>query len=118
MSADNDILSKAAIAQLRDLGDGDDLLIEIIDLFNAETPKRLDAMADAVVVANCTELARVSHSLKSSSANIGALKLYAVCVEIEATSRGGGTDGMAAAVAVARREYQSARAALEELVSR
>jgi HPt (histidine-containing phosphotransfer) domain-containing protein len=110
------ILSEAAITQLRELGDGDDLLIEIIGLFNDETPKRLDAMASAVASGNCEELSRISHSLKSSSANIGAVKLYAVCIEIESTSRGGSMDGMAKAVATARIEYQSATDALEDLV--
>jgi len=110
------ILSEAAITQLRELGDGDDLLIEIIELFQGETPRRLDGMASAVVSGNCEELARIAHSLKSSSANIGAVKLYAVCIEIESTSRGGGMDGMANAVATARMEYQSATDALEDLV--
>lgn len=110
------ILSEAAITQLRELGDGDDLLIEIIGLFNGETPKRLDAMASAVASDNCEELARIAHSLKSSAANIGAVKLHAVCIEIESTSRGGGMDGMAKAVATARVEYRSAADALDDLV--
>ena len=110
------ILSEAAITQLRELGDGDDLLIEIIGLFQDETPRRLDGMASAIASGNCEELARIAHSLKSSSANIGAVKLYAICIEIESISRAGGMDGMAKAVATARMEYQSATDALDDLV--
>lgn len=114
---EGEILNDAAITQLQELGEGNDLLIEILQMFREETPKRLDAMADSVFSSFAHELARSAHSLKSSAGNIGAARLQTLCASIEAAARTGDLDGMASQVAIARREYQVALDALDAVVN-
>jgi signal transduction histidine kinase/HPt (histidine-containing phosphotransfer) domain-containing protein len=49
-----------------------DLVTRLINLFNDETPKRLTALRAALEADDLPSLERLSHSLKGSSANIGA----------------------------------------------
>jgi len=57
-------------------------------------------------------LCEAAHGLKSSSANLGAIQLAAVCKELEDIGREGRTDAAKALMDRIESEYQSARAAL------
>ena len=60
-----------------------DLIVELIDLYLADAPDQLLAMKDFVLKANQVSLKRTAHTLKGSSANLGANGMATLCQELE-----------------------------------
>jgi len=60
-----------------------DLVIELIDLYLDEVPRRVQAMRDAVKFRNPAALASAAHSLRGSSGSLGAQQVAQICAEIE-----------------------------------
>ncbi|CAB3779645.1 response regulator [Pararobbsia alpina] len=85
-----------ALQALRDLQKPGrpDVLTRVIDLFVLDAPRLLAAMHDAFVAGDAEALRYAAHTLKSTSANVGAVVLQAKCREIEQLAR---TSGVAAA---------------------
>ena len=84
-----DVLDRQVLAQLRDLQSADDpdLLGRVLNLYLMESPKLLAKMRRACLDYSAIEIERSSHSLKSSSGNIGATELTRLCAEINAAAR-------------------------------
>lgn len=59
------------------------LIIELIDLYFDEVPRRVQAMRDAVKFRNPTALTSAAHSLRGSSGSLGAQQVAQICAEIE-----------------------------------
>ena len=68
-------------------------LAELIEAYLLDAPSQLAAMRAAVAAGSADELVRPVHSLKSSSASLGALALAERCRALEATARAGVLDG-------------------------
>ena len=83
------MLDQQVLAQLRDLQSEDDpdLLTRVLSLYLLESPKLMLKMQQAAQDYNPLEIERSSHSLKSSSGNIGATELTRLCSEIHAAAR-------------------------------
>lgn len=64
-----------------------DLLGKIIDLYLENSPGSLRQIRDAVAGQDGDALRQAAHSLKSSSANLGATELAAICKELEQRGR-------------------------------
>lgn len=62
-----------------------DLIVELIDLYLAEFPKKLSAMKDFVMNNDWDSLKRIAHNLKGSSANLGVNGIAQLCQKIEQT---------------------------------
>jgi CheY-like chemotaxis protein/HPt (histidine-containing phosphotransfer) domain-containing protein len=60
-----------------------DLLTRVIDLFALDAPRLLSAMRNAVAQSDAEALRHAAHTLKSTSANVGATMLAVNCREIE-----------------------------------
>jgi HPt (histidine-containing phosphotransfer) domain-containing protein len=73
-----------------DLGEGNPSLVtDLIDLFLADAPQLL-ARLKAAVTGDSADLAyRAAHTLKSTSANLGARALVTHCEALEALARRG-----------------------------
>jgi HPt (histidine-containing phosphotransfer) domain-containing protein len=65
-----------------------DLVVELIDLFLEDAPRKLASMLEAAAGADVGALARAAHSLKGSSASLGANGVAALCGELERTDCG------------------------------
>ncbi|HWH83352.1 MAG TPA: Hpt domain-containing protein [Burkholderiaceae bacterium] len=106
-------LNAAAIARLRELDpDGKNLLIERVLTAFRTSVARLQPQLDAARASgDVSTLRLVAHTLKSSSASIGALHLSALCAQTEAAIRqdatgadlNPGLDALVAAIADALR---------------
>ena len=70
------------------------------------------ALRDALAAGDAAAARRAAHSLKSTSASMGALELSGVCRRIEAASAGGELAGLDVVVAEAAAAYAAAAAAL------
>src|SRR5439155_174278 len=64
-----------------------DFLQQVIRLYLADTQRLLAAMRGALENADASTLHRGAHTLKSSSANVGALKLAELCKMLERDAR-------------------------------
>ena len=74
-----------ALARLNRWG-GDKLVSEMRALFHREVPTRIRAARGAVREGSCDAAERAAHSLKSSCAQLGALRMRALAEEIEVLS--------------------------------
>jgi HPt (histidine-containing phosphotransfer) domain-containing protein len=91
---DAPILDVGVVDELREsTGGDDDFVRDLIATYIEEGAAMLDGMADAARGADAPAMVRPAHTLKSSSASIGALRLAAICRELEAAGREGRTDG-------------------------
>jgi signal transduction histidine kinase/DNA-binding response OmpR family regulator len=83
------VLDPDVIASLRELGGDDDpgLFIELVQLFLADTPERMQQLSGALAESDPGALERAAHALKSSSANLGAMGLSALFRDIETAGR-------------------------------
>ena len=82
-------LDQRALAQIRAMQrpGSPDLLGKIIDLYLENSPGSLRQIRDAVAGQDGDALRQAAHSLKSSSANLGATELAAICKELEQRGR-------------------------------
>jgi signal transduction histidine kinase/CheY-like chemotaxis protein/HPt (histidine-containing phosphotransfer) domain-containing protein len=55
----------------------------LVDIFATEAPTRLQTIETATSQRNGSDLRRIAHNLKGAAANIGAVRLAALCAEIE-----------------------------------
>jgi HPt (histidine-containing phosphotransfer) domain-containing protein len=69
-----------------------ELLARVINLYMLESPKLIQKLKQAAGASDATEIARTAHSLKSSSANVGAKVLSRYCEDIEASARRADTE--------------------------
>lgn len=96
------------------LGDnGATLVEELTDCYLEEAPKLLQAMSAALNQGNLKALQQAAHTLKSSSADQGAMILVERCQELEALGRSGGLVGVAGKVAEVKTEYERVKTALQ-----
>jgi len=74
-----------AIEQLRFLEDEDqpNVVAELVALFVEHTPPKLAQLAEAIETHDLDALKRAAHSLKGSSANVGAQGMQRVCQQLE-----------------------------------
>ena len=90
---------------------GDDLgfVRELVETYLADTPAQVDAISAAVEADDPDGLVRPAHTLKSSSATVGAMRLSSVARDLEMAGRNGRLDPAArASLDVARTEWQAA----------
>lgn len=101
------------IAELRDATGGDmDFVRELVETYVAEAGGHVDALAGAVAANDVAAAVRPAHTLKSSSASVGAMRLSELARGIEESSRGGRLDGLGEAVDRVRTTWAETLAAL------
>jgi HPt (histidine-containing phosphotransfer) domain-containing protein len=108
------VLDQAALDGLLEATGADPaFLAALIGAYLADTPAQLETMAAAAAGGDAEALRRTAHSLKASSATLGALALAARCRELEAMGGDGRLDGAPALVAAAAAAYSETRQALQ-----
>jgi HPt (histidine-containing phosphotransfer) domain-containing protein len=63
--------------------DGSDLVLELIDLYLEDAPRRILEMREAALAKEWVLLKRAVHNLKGSSANLGVLQVAETCKKLE-----------------------------------
>ncbi|MBU5613271.1 response regulator [Geomonas azotofigens] len=91
---------------------GVEILRKVVDLYLASTPALLQTMREAESGGDAEKLKAAAHSFKSSSANLGALRLAGVCMELESLGRAGSTQGALPLLHQVEEEYRLVRDAL------
>lgn len=113
-------LDPEAIQRLRELdpSGGSKLLERVVAAFSNSLDRLLPDLARARQGAtpDLAVVRHVSHTLKSSSASLGAMALSARCADIEAMARDGRTDGLSAQLDAMLDDIQQVRVALAALL--
>jgi len=90
-------------------------LDELADAYLADAPDHLAAARAAVSAGSPDDLIRPAHTLKSSSATLGALALAALARELELAAREGSLEGAAGRIEAADAEFARVATRLAEL---
>ena len=83
------ILDKTALDGIRALQmeGAPDVLESVISLYLDDAPKLMERLKHAVAANDAPEIERAAHTLKSSSASLGALKVSELCKRLETSAR-------------------------------
>lgn len=94
-NAFHDVLDQSVLASLRELQEaGDpDIVAEVGGLFVKHSPEKVDAIMQSVEKDDAKGLQLAAHSLKSSSAYIGAMRLSTLAKELEMMGRSNSLNG-------------------------
>lgn len=113
---ETDVIDRAVLDGLLDsLGGDREFLSELLQTYFEDAPVQLAALHSALAAGDAEAFRRAAHSLKSNSANFGALNLSGMCKELEDRGKAGALDGAAEKVALAETEYLRVKAALEAI---
>jgi signal transduction histidine kinase/CheY-like chemotaxis protein len=109
-------LDPEVIESLRAIAGGDSAMLNrIFDLFLSHAPARLAALEQALADGDLAQVASEAHALKSPSMNVGAMRLGALCAELEARARSEDRDVLSGAPLDAiKAEYAAVTAAIEQ----
>jgi signal transduction histidine kinase/CheY-like chemotaxis protein len=105
------VLDEETLRDLRGLLGGE--LDRLIDVFLEDTPRLIAALENATIGPDFAMLRDAAHSLKSSSANLGAMSLSAAAKRVEAGARDQSLERPAVAVALIANEFVRAKQALQ-----
>jgi HPt (histidine-containing phosphotransfer) domain-containing protein len=94
---------------------GKDFLIELIDVYLEDAPKRLRELRRSLAAGDIEAFIRQAHTLKSSSAEVGAAGLSSMARELESLGRAGRLDGLAAKASELEQAYGHVHAALRSV---
>lgn len=87
-------LDPVALEKLLDVLGGEfRYMVEMIDSFLQDAPLMLDEMDQALAKNDTRTVHRLAHSLKSNSADFGAVVLNKLCAQLEEKARSGNLDG-------------------------
>ena len=114
------LLDPEAIRRLKELdpSGGNKLLERIVAAFSSSLDRLLPELdrARASDALDFTAIRHVSHTLKSSSASLGAMQLSARCTDIESLARAGRSEGLSEQLDAMLEDIQQVRAALAALL--
>ena len=113
-------LDAQALAGLRELDPtgANRLLERVVKAYQDSLDRLVPQLLEARSKSDATGLRHVAHTLKSSSASIGALHLSSLCAALETAVRNGASEGLDAGVDALCSEVQRVRPALEQLAPR
>jgi len=113
-------LDRSVLASLRELqDDGDpDIIAEVGGLFLEHSPQKIAAILKAVENGDAKGLQTAAHSLKSSSAYVGAMRLSELSRELEMMGRSQVMDGAEVKAERLNREYKQVMMELDAEIQR
>lgn len=106
------VLDPAALERLNRIG-GQEFLIEMVELFLEHAPQRLVSANEAFAVGDLETVYRAAHSLKSTAANVGAVRLQTLAAELEERAAAGDVAVAGPMVEELNRRYERVRPELE-----
>jgi len=111
-----DTLDTTTLVDLEDIM-GDEL-VTLVDAYLRDGETRIRNMREAADRGDSTEVGKLAHSLKSSSANLGAIPLANRARQVEEAARNGTLANPADSVAALEKLYANAAAALKQRYNR
>jgi HPt (histidine-containing phosphotransfer) domain-containing protein len=115
MNSEPLVLDRSVLAS--SLGDDRELINEIYDLFRNTTDELIESLEKAAEDGDLGAVKRYAHSIKGSSANIGANALQHSMIEIEAVCTGENSAEVLEMVRLSKVEYSALLNELDSLES-
>ncbi len=114
------VLDPVALARLEELDPtrANDLLGRVFKAFQASAARLMPQLQSAQLAGDQATVRLVAHTLKSSSASIGALALAAECAHVETLIRQGTLDDLPAAIDTMTVAMDAALRAIADLLER
>lgn len=118
--SDSSVIDPQAIENLRALNpdDNDEFLREIAGIFLEDTPLRIAELDQSFAAGDVGKFTRAAHSIKGSSANLGAMVLRGAAEALEHEARTKGLAGAPALIAQVKAEFARAQTALRALIAK
>jgi PAS domain S-box-containing protein len=114
--SDNSAIDVAVVEELLAMLGGDPkYLVELIDSYLQTTPPLLEKLTQSLADGDEAGLRMAAHTLKSGSADFGAMTLSQVCAKLEEMGKGGNLEGAASLVAEAIELSEQAKVALTDI---
>ncbi len=111
------VIDDAAFGQTLEMVGGDlGFVGQLVDEYRADGANRVADMRTALAAGAAEDLRRAAHTLKGSSASLGATGLAAACREVETAAREGRLDGLGPRVDAIAAQFDDVVAALETRV--
>jgi CheY-like chemotaxis protein len=88
-------------------------LAQLIDIYLEDSPNLLQAMGKAVSQTDVAAMTQAAHTLKSSSASLGAITLSKLCQELERMGNSKTTTGASEIMSQIKSEYERVKVALQ-----
>jgi len=110
------VLDEVALSRLRELDPTGEhqLMSRVLIAFEASLTRLMPQLVQAQGTQDCVVIRHVAHTLKSSSASVGALHLSKLCAQLEAAARAVDLDGMDARIIAMRTETAGVLQALKQ----
>jgi CheY-like chemotaxis protein len=111
----NPVLEPSALRELQTMvgEDAPEIYVQVIQSYLETAPQLLAEMGQALAGGKAPVLLRAAHTLKSSSALLGAVELSDLCRAMEIVAKTGDLRGLAETVAQTQAEYERVKTALE-----
>jgi CheY-like chemotaxis protein/HPt (histidine-containing phosphotransfer) domain-containing protein len=104
-----DVVAPVDLARLHEITDGDvEFTLDLIATFIASGQEVMDELNSAIAQNNRPSLARVVHKLKGASANIHAVPLRQLCIELESRAASFSPSELATLLALIDTEFKRA----------
>jgi HPt (histidine-containing phosphotransfer) domain-containing protein len=107
------VLDQAVVDELRaTVGGDEEFVLDLVATYVEEARTQVDGLVAAAQANDLAAMVRPAHTLKSSSASVGAMRLASICRDIETAGREGRPDGMVPAVDLVRSTWTETLEAL------
>ena len=118
--ASRSVINQHALDNIRALSanGGEALVQRVIHAYVDDAPQHLRTLRDAIRALNTNTMRSAAHSLKSSSANVGADTLAQLCKEMEALGRSASTEGASGILIDMEQEFQVVRHSLSAIIEK
>jgi two-component system, sensor histidine kinase and response regulator len=116
---DQATVDRTVLQRIRKLGGADkpDLLAKVLQLFLQDVPRHLAAIQRGWLHRDAPLIVASAHSLKSSCAHTGAMKLSAMCAALEAEARAGKLGRAESLLALLEGEWSAVRSEIESAMA-
>jgi HPt (histidine-containing phosphotransfer) domain-containing protein len=110
----HEIIDAATYNQLKELM-GADFVLEIIDTYNTETGGLIEQLGQALADGDAASFGRIAHSIKSSSASLGALVFSQQARDLEMLGKANNLAGASQKLERVAADFLQVKRRLEEL---
>ncbi len=109
-----DIINRETFSSLKDLM-GADFVVELIDTYNTETGELIERLRQALAAQDAAVFGRTAHSIKSSSASLGALAFSQQARQLEMMGKANDLAGAGTQLDLLAADFAQVKRRLEEL---
>jgi HPt (histidine-containing phosphotransfer) domain-containing protein len=109
------VLDQGVLDELRAaVGDDEAFILDLVETYVSEGLANMTGLLDAAAARDCDSIVRPAHTLKSTSASVGAMRLSVICRSIEEAGRASRADALATEAELARQAWEATLSALAD----